>query len=171
MLSLEPNYSLLRKFEAGMLLSAIGIPLIVASSHWCPGSLGLLPRTELFASFIRNNVATLDQVCLYENLLILFALYTIPGCWFLRKSYQQRALDLQMAKNKPINIKKAKMLVLYIFVFILFAIAVVGFIPDSAKLGHLDLAAEIKKFYGIMFMLCVDTIALGFSIAFWREAL
>ena len=61
------------------------------------------------------------------------------------------------------------MLFASIFVFITFAILVVGFIPDSEKLGRLDLAMETKKFFGILFMCCADVVALGLSIAFWRD--
>ena len=152
-----------------MLLSAMGIPFLVAGLHWCPGNLGLLSHSELFASFVRNGVTTPDQVCLFEDTLILFLIYTVVGCWFLANVYKQRARNLQKARNKNFDEKKTKMLFASIFVLITFAILVVDFIPNSEKLGRLDLAMETKKFFGILFMCCADVVALGLSIAFWRD--
>jgi hypothetical protein len=128
----------LKMFEAGMLLLAMGIPFLVARLHWCPGDPRLLSHSELFASFVRNGVTTPHQVCLFEDILILFLIYTIAGCWLLANSYRQRARNLQKALNKHFDEKKTKMLFASIFVFITFAILLIGFIPDSAKLGRLE---------------------------------
>jgi len=167
--SAAPNLSLLRKFEAAVVLCAFSIPLIVANTRWCPGSLGLLSSTDLFASFVRNDVASGDQICLYEDLLTIYILCAIPGFWVLRSSLQQRTIDLQISRNKTPDLKKARSLCLSIFVFSTFVIFFAALIPDSGKLGHLDRAFEIKKLYMEMYMICGDVIAFGLVIAFWRE--
>ncbi|HXY59062.1 MAG TPA: hypothetical protein VEH76_10830 [Methylocystis sp.] len=169
MCSAAPKPNLLKKFESIIVLSAFGILLVVASTHWCPGSLGLLSHTELFASFVRNDIATPDQVCLSEDLLIVYALYTIPGCWILRSAYQQITIDFQYVRKKRPDLGRAKSLAFSLFVFFSSIILLAEFIPDTGRLWHLDRAFEIKKFFSMMFVICGDIVVLGLVLAFLRE--
>ena len=151
MSSVEPNPGLLRKFEGVMILSAFSIPLIVANAHSCPGSLGLLSHTNLFASFVRNDIATPDQICMYEDLLIIYIFGTAIGSSSLAREYQQRTVDLQMSRKESPNLRKAKHLLMSVLGFLLFITVFAELVPDSGRLGHFDRAFESKKFFGMMF--------------------
>jgi hypothetical protein len=96
-------------------------------------------------------------------------IYTIAGCWFLGQIYQQRARNMKKALNKNLEEKKVKILFVSISIFLTFVILALAFVPDSAKLGHLDIMWERKKFFGVTFMCCADVVAIGLSIAFWRK--
>jgi hypothetical protein len=168
-MKVEQEMSILQKFEAFMLLMIFLIPLTASNSQFCTPNIGVLDRINFFHNIANSGLAPAGEVCNFENLLLIYAIFALSGCYLLRRAIQKRIVVAQIRRNiQTPDIKPALKFTVRIFFFLTILLLVILFVPDSIELHHPDISFERKKLTFLMIGLCSDCMIFGLILALWR---
>lgn len=152
------------KFMGAAAIMILAIPMLSSNSKFCVLHIGFIENISMFRILAKTNFVSLDQICAFEGMLILFWFYAIAGCILLRNELRELATEAQRRKNAvDPGPGPAFQIMLWLSIVSAVGVVVVGHISSAE---HMDANFAIKQFFLTMLILCCEAIFVGLTIAY-----
>jgi hypothetical protein len=165
-----PNLSpIASKFEAIAGILVVLIPLVAMNLNLCVFHFGLIEELRVFKRLIHNGIVSRAQICTFEELIVIYAIFVFVGCCFIREELCVYAIEVQVRRNvlNP-GVGKLFLSILALSAFFVIVLMVANSIPERI---HGDRLFEIKNSFLIMMMMCGEVFFLGHALIYGSKVL